>query len=84
VIPLPKLDIVTIDILLCGVDRCIVVGAVNVDAAHDMVVVANDVNSIIVISAPFAAGSSDNYRSQELKFFCPVPGSIALFQKLGH
>jgi hypothetical protein len=54
--PLPKLNIVTVDVLLCGFDCCVIVGALKLDAPHDMAVVAKDINSIIGHQRAFGPG----------------------------
>jgi hypothetical protein len=44
---LPKLDVMAVDKLLRGFNRCIVVGTVESDRAHEMAVVADEIYSII-------------------------------------
>jgi hypothetical protein len=45
-IALPKFDIVAVDKLPCGLNRCTVIGAIKLDCPHEMPVLANDVNPI--------------------------------------
>ena len=46
-IPLPKLNVMTVDELLGGFDRRLIIGAIEQNGPHEMAVAANDVNPII-------------------------------------
>src|SRR5258708_4189728 len=46
-VALPKFDVMSVDELLCGFNRSIVAGAIELNRPHEMAVVANDINSIV-------------------------------------
>jgi hypothetical protein len=85
---LPKLDTATVGKLLCGFNRCIVVGAIKLHRHDKMVIAANDVNQIIGHMRQPVAGSHTDYPFKRIAL-CP-PGSglknqkISRAAKLGH
>jgi hypothetical protein len=66
-----------IDKLLRGFNRCIVIGTVELDRAHEMAVVADDIYSIIghLASSLPPQEVPQITRSQDRKIVCPAPDS---------
>jgi hypothetical protein len=64
-VPMPKLNVVTVDELSCGFDCRIVVGAIEVDCPQEVAVAANDVNSIIGHLRPLQPQNVPNLRDHK-------------------
>ena len=70
---LPYLDIAPFDVLLCGLNRRVIIGALNTDALGDLVIIREDVDSILAHLLAVSPSSSSKSLQMASEWCLAVP-----------